>query len=113
MEKITAAEIGYRYNLSDTQIWAHAKKPGFPESDDGRPRRWPADAVAVYFDGIAKGEQAKTDALAARDEEIRMKKKRGASWGELVAEYNLSPARIGQILSGKPVKRYQAKKVQP
>jgi Mor family transcriptional regulator len=46
----------------------------------------------------------------ARNDEIRSKHAAGASRMELIVEYRLSPARIGQILNPEIQKRYNAKK---
>jgi hypothetical protein len=45
-----------------------------------------------------------------RDDEIRAKHAAGTSRMELIIEYRLSPARIGQILNPEIQKRYNAKK---
>jgi Mor family transcriptional regulator len=46
----------------------------------------------------------------ARNNEIRAKHAAGTSRMDLIIEYRLSPARIGQILNPEIQKRYNAKK---
>lgn len=45
-----------------------------------------------------------------RDDEIRAKHANGTSRMDLIIEYRLSPARIGQILNPEAAKRYREKR---